>query len=47
MMALNVSDLPTILVYGEALTTTKEVTYLGSTVRFDRGAHNNIKKQNQ
>ena len=34
VMALNLSDPPPILVYGEALTTTKEFTYLGSTVRF-------------
>ncbi len=34
VMALNISDPSPILVYGEALTATKEFTYLGSTVRF-------------
>lgn len=44
VMALNISDPLPIHVNGEALITTNEFTYLGSTVRYDGGAHTDIKK---
>ena len=45
VMALNISDPLPIHVNGEALPTTNEFTYLGSTVRHDGGAHNDIKNR--
>lgn len=45
VMALNISDPLPIHVNGEALITTNEFTYLGSTVRYDGGAHTDIKNR--
>lgn len=45
VMALNISDPLPIHVNGEALLTTNEFTYLGSIVRYDGGAHNDIKNR--
>ena len=45
VMALNISDPLPIRVNGEALPTTDEFTYLGSTVRHDGGAHSDIKNR--
>ena len=45
VMALNISDPLPIHVNGEALPKTNEFIYLGSTVRHDGGAHNDIKNR--
>ena len=45
VMLLNVSNPTPVQVNGEDLPTTEEFTYLGSTVRHDGGAGNNIKNR--
>ena len=42
VMEINISDPLPIHVNGEALPTINEFTYLGSTVRYDGCAHNDI-----
>ena len=44
-MLLNVSNLKPVHVHREDLTTPEEFTYLGSTVRYDRGAGSDIKNR--
>ena len=44
-MLLNVSNPKPVHVHREYLTTPEEFTYLGSTVRYDRGAGSDIKNR--
>ena len=44
-MLLNVSNPKPVHVHREDLTTPEEFTYLGSTVRYDRGAGSDIKNR--
>ena len=44
-MLLNVSSPKPVHVHREDLTTPEEFTYLGSTVRYDRGAGSDIKNR--
>lgn len=45
VMALEIQDPPPVLVYGKALVTTEEFTYLGSSVTSDGRAHNDIRNR--